>query len=572
MPDYSKYTDYLNDGIDQMEIFDPDNKFILVTYFWGQNNVNKNSTKNLTYGAQIDRMIEDCRRLKINYCFTEYPIFVKTKQYQLAIGLKGVFISNCIERFNKTVVYIDSDLQIVQYPHIFDIDADCFFLNWNEYQLNCYNPYQVELPGGIMAFGNTFGGKALLKILNEYMLKHLHLVEDKSFSGIISRHMMNTYLRCVWIPANYLYMFYTHEYDEALGQYTYVATLEEDLKETADYKKKDIVFIHEDMETASLGNVYKQRISKNRWPQDFYKKMGAKLRCELVKYNNYIDFNLTKSQLKHYQADFKMKEKEGVIVNLAIPTLPKINTQVIKKFSNTNNTNGPILVSLYDSNSRDAVEHFIQGCERFQLNYVIYQTKKVGNVDKPVLFHNILKKYKKNICYLDINYKIKKDPLFFKVKNIDFMTINLDDTSVEGYICSDVRILRTLNDNLYFFAYNNVVLQFLQIWASFNKNKKYQHKNLEFAFNKSLAVNKMRCYWFPKDYVVGPTLTFSKEFKSSFFNTSYNNLKIRQFTKSIQQCSVKPSLKDGEPVRAHNYGSVHGTKYHNMYGKLFLEF
>jgi hypothetical protein len=566
------YTKYLENGIEQSEMLNPDSNYVIVSYFWGRGNVNKNSIRKLTYDQQVDRLIGNCRKLKLNYCFIEYPIFAETKQYQLAIGLKGVFIAKCLEKFGKTVVYIDTDLQIVKTPTIFDIDADVFFLNWNEYQLNCYNPYQVELPGGIMAFGNTFGAKALLKILNDYMLKHLHLVEDKSFSGIVSRHMMNTYLRCVWIPANYLYMYTTHEYDEKTGTYSHIATLKQDVKETGEYKEKDIVFIHEDLETADLGDVYKQRISKNRWPKNFYNQIGEKLRCEQIKYLNYTDFNMNKEQLNHYQTDLKLKEKEGIIKNVTIPKLQKLNTKINKHYQSINDM-GPIIVSLYDeTTSSETVELFISNCVKFNLNYVVYHTKDKSKINKPILFHKLLTKYKTNICYLDINYKIKKQPVLFNVKNIDFMTVNLDNTSIDGYLCSDIRILRTINDNLYFFAYNKVCLQFLQIWAGFNTKLKYQHKNLEYAFNVSVAINKLRCFWFPKDYILGPILSFPKELKSTLFNNSYSNSKHRTLTKSLQQCGLKPKLNDGEPVRAHYHGSVNGSIYHNRYGKLFLEF
>jgi hypothetical protein len=570
----SEYLKLLDNPIETSEMLNSDSKFILVSYFWGKNNINKNSTKKLTYGQQAERLIQNCKKHNVNYYIAEFPVFEKKGSYQIALGLKGHFISKCVEKFDKTIAFVDSDLQLLKYPSIFDIDADCFFLNWNEYQLNCYNPYQLELPGGILGFGNTFGAKALLKILNEFMMKHLHLAEDKSFSGVITRHFMNTYLRTVWLPANYLYLNTSHKYDPSIGEYTYLATLREDLKVQGDYQEKDIVFLHEDFETGELDDVFKDRVSKNRWPPDLYKKLGEKLKCEKIVYNNYTDFNLTKAQAKHFEADFKMKEKEGIIKNLTIPKLQNLNERLVKSFADTNISNdGPIIVSLFDNEtSEEVVMKFVNNCTNFHLNYLVYHTKNITKINKPILFHKLLVKYKRNICYLDINYKIKKEPTLFKVKDMDFMTVNLDNTSVDGYLCSDLRILRTVNDNLYFFAYNNVTLQFLRIWASFNKNLKFQHKNLEFAFNKSIAINKMRCYWLPNDYILGPTLSFHKDLTFSFFNNVYSDSKFRQLTKSLQLCGIKPPLKDGEPVRAHYYGSVHGSIYHNRYGKRFLEF
>ena len=155
---------------------------------------------------------------------------------------------------------------------------------------------------------------------------------------------------------------------------------------------------------------------------------------------------------------------------------------------------------------------------------------------------------------------------------MDFMTINLDNTNVKhNPLCSDMRILKTLNDNLYFFAYNSVVLDFLKIWTEYNTSLKYQHKHLEYAFNISLAINKMRCSWFPREYVLGPVLKYGPI--GSFFNNKYpsDNKKIKSLTRSLQQCGIKPALPDGEPLPTHHRGSVHGSIYHNRYGKLFLE-
>jgi hypothetical protein len=572
-----QYVKLLDNPIEYTEILNDKSNFVIVSYFWGKNNVNKNSIKKLTYGQQVERLISNCRKFSVNYYIAEYPVFEKSGSYQIALGLKGHFITKCSEKFAKTIAFVDSDLQLLRYPEIFEIDADCFFVNWNEYQLSCYNPYQVELPGGILGFGNTFGAKTLLHILNEFMLKHLHLAEDKSFSGVISRHFMNTYLRCVWIPANYLHLNMSHIYNPSIGEYTHIASLNEDLKAGGDYKLKDIVFLHEDFETGDLDDVFQSRITKNRWPYDLYRKLGQKLRCETIKYLNYTDFNLNQKQLIHYEPDFKMKERENVIKNLKIPKLEKLNEHLYKIYSSINlNNTGPIIISLYSNTqtSQNVVDNFVNKCKMFNFNYLIYRTKDVLKINKPILFYKLLNKYKSNICYLDINYLIKKNPQLINVKNMDFMTLNLDNTSIDGYLCSDIRILRTLNDNLYFFAYNNVVLEFLRIWASFNKNLKYQHKNLEYAFNISIAINKLRCYWFSKDYILGPILTFPKNMTFSFFNNTYGSLseKFKKLTKSLQVCGIKPDLKNGEPTKAHYYGSKNGNIYHNHYGKQFLEF
>ena len=571
---YETLKSYLNDGIVQTEILNTKSTFMICSYWWGNGVINRNSVRGLTYDQQVDRLIAQCRKLKINYYFIRFPIFEQKGMYQIALGLKGEFIMRCLLQFPKyKVIYIDTDLQILKYPNLFDIDADCYFLNWNEYDFGCYNPYQLELPGGILGFANTHGARTLLSILNSYMIKNLHLAEDKSFSGIITRHFMGTYLRCVWLPLNYMYMFGKHKYDPTIGKYTHIADFKEELK-NEDYALRDLVMIHEDFETGALDDVFFQRVGKvSRWPPNVYRQLGEKLRCLNVTFNNYVDFNLNKNQLKDYLQDFKIRETEGVYKNKKLITDISSNIHCKLNAQNLNNTSNYILVSLFDNTiDKKTMVSFKEYCDSFKINYLLYKSNKrdYTKVSKPTLFLHVLKQYKKNIVFVDITTELKQDPTFFKVKNMDFMTINLNNTRVTKSKCSDLRILKTLNDNLYFFAYNDVVLDFLKIWYEYNDNLKFQHKNLEYAFNKSLSTNRLRCYWFPKEYILGPVLKYTQI--KYFFNHNYPNKNMRKFTKSIQLCGIKPPLQDGLPRRAHYYGSSHGSIYHNKYGKLFLEF
>jgi hypothetical protein len=575
MEDYSDPRNYLKNGIAKTEILNINSRFIVCSYFWGRDNRSKNSIKGMTYGQQADRLVENCKNLGLNYNVVEFPIFAEKKIYQTALGLKGEFIMNCLNDFpDYNVIFLDADLQILRYPHLFEIDADCFFLNWNEYEYKCYNPYQVELPGGILGFANNHAAKTMLSILNDYMINHLNLAEDKSFSGIITRHFMNTYLRCIWLPYNYMYMFQNHKYDPTIGKYTKVVTLEEDL-ENEDYRLNDIVVIHEDFETGMLDDVFSERVGKkSRWPPNVYRQLGEKLRCEKVTYRNYVDFNLTNEQRREYRVDFKLRENAKVYTNVKLRKIKDDLKVNIKHIDLESQTDMALIVSIIDKKTDlEHISRFRKNCKQLNLNYVIYESKKnAESVCKPSLFYKILRKYKKNICYIDIDYEIKKSPELLGVKNMDFMTINLNSTHIQGIQeCSDMRILRMLNDNLYFFAHNDVCLQFLRIWCEFNENLKNQHKNLEYAFNISLAINKMRCYWLPKEYLMGPILHFSKEATFKFFNNRYTNNIFKKLTRSLAQCGIKSPLKYGEPLKEHFYGSKHSTTYHNRYGKRFIE-
>ena len=274
---------YLDNPIITSEMLNDKSSFVICSYYWGRDIISKNSIKNLTYGQYAERLISNCKQLNINYHIERYPIFAEKKIYQIALGLKGEIIMRCLNKYpNHKVIFIDVDLQILQFPYLFEIDADCFFINWNEYDFDCYNPYQVQLPGAILGFSNTFNARAMLQILNNYMINHLLYAEDRTYSGIISRNFMNTYLRCVWLPESYMFMFLNHNYDPKLSRYTKVLQLEDQLTDY-NYTTKNIVMIHEDFETGALDDVYEKQVGNvDRAPPNEYKQRGEKLRCEKI--------------------------------------------------------------------------------------------------------------------------------------------------------------------------------------------------------------------------------------------------------------------------------------------------
>ena len=565
------YISYLNNPIVKSEILNSSSSFVVCSYYWGHDTKSKNSIKGLTYGGYAERMIDNCKKLNINYNIENFPIFAEKKIYQIALGLKGEYIMKCLNKFpGYKVIFLDIDLQILQYPYLFEIDADCFFINWNEYDYDCYNPYQVQLPGAILGFSNSFNSRCMLTILNKYMIEHLNFAEDRAYSGIISRNFMNTYLRCVWLPESYMFMFLNHTYDPKQGKYTKVLPLKDHLTDF-NYKIKDIVMIHEDFETGALDDVYEKQVGNvDRAPPNEYRQKGEKLRCEKVTFRNYIDYNLTWQQYLHFEVDFKDKQKDHIYKNISLKNIPH-NLNISLIYNNLINNTSFIIVSIIDTSvDKSVIQKFQQQCNLFKLDYVIFSSNKI--VNKPMLFNSVLKEYKRNIVYLDIFYTIKKDPKMFYVKNMDFMTFNLDNQNLTYSKCSDIRILKTLNDNLYFFAYNPVVLQFLQIWYEFNKTLKNQHKNLEYAFNISLSINKMRCYWIHKEYVLGHILHFPKDRIWSFFNNVYSKT-FSKISDKLQRCGIAPSLdSDGEPRREHHFSSKNGVTFHDKYGKLFLQF
>lgn len=543
--------------IEYTEILNIKSTFILSGMFWGRNRVNENSVDKLTYLQQVERIISNCQQHKINYYFVEYPVFETKGMYITALSLKSQFILNTLDKFKDLkVINIDTDFVILQYPHIFDMDADCFFINWY-YRNSCFNPFQLELPGGVLGFANTYNAKVILNILNNYILENPNLAEDKTFSGIFTRNFFNIYSRCVWLPYNYMYMFQTHGYDQEKSKYTSISNYTTELKES-NYSKKDLVIVHKDLETYELVNVRTKRIgAKSIWPPNFYRQQGQKLRClnNLV-FNNYVNYGLEKPQIKHFIIDFKERESYKEYKNKLLPKITFDNNIKINKESNLENNVSFIIITI--CTSQYLIDNFKNKCKQHNLNYIIFKTLKYS---KPQLFYKTLAKYKTNIVYIDIN-KITSLSLIknkiWGVKNMDLMTVNLNNTSE----CYDPRVLNTVNDNLYYLAYNNLILQFLQIWNYYNSHTN-QHKSFEYAFNKSLSINKLRCFWLSEKYIVGE--------RNNKYLKSQSNMK--KFIKKIPQCGIKPSLsKNGETLLTHYFGSKTSQRPYNKYAKLFLEF
>lgn len=552
------------------EILNEKSTFLLAGYFWGSKRVNENSIYKLTYQQQVDRLIEHCKKYKTNYYFVYYPIFEQKKMYIEALSLKSQFILNTLNEFpHLKVINIDTDFSLQAYPHIFDIDADCFFINWY-FNNNCANPYQLELPGGVLGFANTHNAKTSLTILNNYILKHPNLAEDKTFSGIFTRHFFNIYTRTVFLPYNYMYMYEQHTYTSGKG-YTHIASDKEEFSDNI-YSKKNIVIAHKDLETYELEDVRKKRITGNIWPPAFYRQQGQKLRCfnnNNVQFINYIDYGLKGKQIKQFMIDFKERASNGLFINKSLPKLRDSSIQKLhakKNFRDSIQQNqNPLIITIVNENTETKIiEKFKENCNKYDLNYIIYSSGR-NLVDKSLLFSKVLKKYKRNILYLDINLNFKF-PKIFTVKNMDLITININNTYLTKK-CYDPRVLKTLNDSIYYFAYTPIILEFLQIWNHFNKDITNQHKNMEYAFNKSLSINKLRCYWLTKKDILS---LGNLEYKDLYTN---NQSKIKQFTNTLPQCGVKPKLdRYGDTLPSHFYGSQYGQIGNDKYSKLFLEF
>lgn len=540
-------SDLVNNTVIYSGIINKHSNFILTSYYWGNKNVNKGSIHKLTYGEQVQRLIKDCKKIKVNYFFVECLELSKPgKNYQESIGLKPNFIQLVMKKFkNLSVIYVDTDLRLLKYPSILDIDADCFFTNAFENGIDCYNPLQLELSGGIMGFGNTPNGRVLLDILKNNL--DIKYVEDKTFSGIITRNFLNIHTRCVWLPSTYLYMFMNHTYDDDIHDYSNIVNYKDELYGSY-YKKSDLVFVHEDFETEMLKKVFSDKVQHDRYPINTHTFLGEKLRCYTHKFVYYKHWGLNKKQetQKHIDIDFQRQQKILSIKDIKhipkkIPVFSIISKNI---FSNSN-----FIVVYFGDDHTEMLESY---CHKKNISYCIIDCNK--NAKHALILYKLMKYFKKSIIYVPVlldSYKFDK----LLMKNMDIVTYNMNN-DFETSKCFDPRILKLKNTPIYL-DYNTFVLDFLLIWADNTKKDHYKHQYLafEYAFNISTALNKLRCFWI----------------KNYFINSKRNTLDINnKLINSMQQCGLKPSRisQIDYYAKTHFKGSV-GKKEKLLYSHLF---
>jgi hypothetical protein len=231
-------------------IVDKNSDFVIVTYWWGRGNLNKNlqrpcpeeisdaaeegktlvvRKKPIKYEAMIDRFEKSCKKHRCNYMAVEYPKFAKKGMYQDAINYKPSFILEALNACSpRGVLYIDGDMLIKRRPNIFNafgpnkLNVDYIARGWNMdirtgAFIDCYDPYVFETSGGTMYFGPTVGAKKLLKSWHTATLKNPGKAEDRVISQYINKNSILESIRILQIPVEYLWLTLDYVNDKRLN-------------------------------------------------------------------------------------------------------------------------------------------------------------------------------------------------------------------------------------------------------------------------------------------------------------------------------------------------------------------
>ena len=303
-------------------IINSKSKFVVVTYWWGRGNLNKNTQRPcpedvdpevgvtrppITYEKMIEHWEKCCKDHKCNYLAEEYPEFAVKGGYQHAINFKPSFIALALDAcYPRGVLYIDGDMQIKLYPAICDtLDVDYMARGWNtdsrpalgkKKPTYCFDPYVFETSGGTMFFGNTQHGRELAKVWQTETKKYPGKADDRILSLAISRYALLTPLTTIQLPIEYLWL--DMDYDTFL-------------KKGKDFKENQISISHPECLT-SEDRAAEDGASTDRYPPRYDKYTGDYLYCEWEEIFEYLHFD-SKNSIGPFRPYFDWLEGTGIV-------------------------------------------------------------------------------------------------------------------------------------------------------------------------------------------------------------------------------------------------------------------
>lgn len=214
-------------------ILNEKSSFVVITYWWGRGNINRNlqtpcpyqiddaAKRGVTlrikkqgkrYDEMIDEWVENMKKHKLNYLEAEYPMFAVKGGYQNAINYKPHFIEAALRAcYPRSVLYIDGDMSIKKYPRILDtpgIDfaARSWTIDIDDQERMCYDPFVFETSGGTLFFGQTPFGYQLLQMWQEEAKKQPGKADDRVLSLLFNNKKMMKDLNFVPLPIEYLWL------------------------------------------------------------------------------------------------------------------------------------------------------------------------------------------------------------------------------------------------------------------------------------------------------------------------------------------------------------------------------
>jgi hypothetical protein len=155
-----------------------------------------------------------CEKTKVNYLQVNTEF--ERLDYQFGINGKPLFIKRVLDAVKpRAVVYIDGDMWMLKYPHIFDLEnVDFMARGWNidprtkekAMEKPYFDPYTLETSGGTMYFANTVAARELLDAWYEATGKEKKKADDRILSQVFTEDSMILKTNTIQLPVEYLWL------------------------------------------------------------------------------------------------------------------------------------------------------------------------------------------------------------------------------------------------------------------------------------------------------------------------------------------------------------------------------
>lgn len=421
-------------NITDANFVNPASKFIIITYWWGRGNLNRNTQtpcKDLayvgynwvlkdgqkllkepeTFEGMIDKWNNNCISKNCNYFSQEYPEFAVAGGYQLAINAKPLFIKKVLETLREmgkgdiSVVYIDGDMTVNKYPHIFDMDnVDYMGRGWNidprsnvHYKTKpCFDPFTFETSGGIMYFGNNDNGHALLTMWNKwsFMQKFQGKADDRILSMLINSKQLYITMNVLQLPIEYLWL--TDAYEPLDKRDNYL--------DKKHFSRKEIVFEHPACLTTEEA-ARDQGAAANRQPAYYDVLVENLIDCQteggiLHEYIVFDEYAQAKEWKKYFQYISSPDASLGNYKD-GEPIIPYYIRSYKSGYAEKNE-----FVEGNTDNLRNIIAYIRQNADirKYDLFYVVYNSERTEIIDD----HIYIRKKDHIILYIIVLLAIKK--------------------------------------------------------------------------------------------------------------------------------------------------------------------
>ncbi len=473
----------------QPTIINPDSKFVVVTYWWGRGNINKNTgvpcpdvktpdepyqKEPIRFEQMLEGWVENLESHKCNHMAVEYPEFAKPGGYQLAINHKPAFILQALKACHpRAIVYIDGDMFVNRYPYIFDIeDIDYAARSWNadprdafDEKSPCFDPYVFETSGGIQMFGQTPYAYRMIEWWMELIKKYPGKADDRILSMSFNHHKFLLAANTIQLPIEYLWL-----------TMDYVGGKEINPRF---FKKSEITVEHpacltsEDRAT-SLG------ASSNRVPAVYDRLISDHMRCN-NKYGDFFEYVFFDSKRQRLTMKTYLKWLKDHHVMRLVPFNQKYGAYnpVAKKTQKlaesivllSNNDSEFVIVTMDSTATKLGSSHPVHVVPQKQLLLpTIYAYLNAGA----------------NVVFQPVLGKVQKKLLNLKDGQVEFICKNINDKTTRYKKEFTLKIDRT--QQMYFAAKSKILRHLLLVSGDL--------KSLDKRFNSSFTfLSRIRCKW-----------------------------------------------------------------------------